>query len=96
MKLFLLFLVIASVAYVPCKAHLAYNSYCCGGEDCGVIKNIVILKNGDKLITITVQYGEERSAIFSKDHISGPPIDDKDHACIYNSRPRCLFLNGGV
>ena len=89
----LLFLVAAQTAC----AHYNYPYACCGDYDCGPVISIIPTPNGDKRVTIMLQNGVERAAIFPKDQQSQPPVDDRDHACIGNNlKPLCLFLNGGV
>lgn len=79
-----------------CSAHDNYPYSCCGSMDCGKIISMVVLSNGDKVITILNRIGQTATATFPNGQFSQPPIDENDHACILNERPLCLFLNGGV
>lgn len=93
--------VIVLMVFVLCSstisiAHLNYPSVCCGNHDCGVIEKIVYTNSGDRIITIKIKDGTLATAVFPKNFTVSLPIDDKEHACIVDSMPRCLFLNGGV
>jgi len=84
---------------VPCEcfAHEKYSFFCCGNNDCGVIKEIKYLKDGSKYISIETLDGEFRGAVFPKNHTITPSPDGKNHACILqDGSPRCLFLSGEV
>jgi hypothetical protein len=102
MKPLLKRLLLAIVLTVPalCEAHERYPYPCCGGIDCGPIVGMVMLPNGNKLITIHTSTGANITAEFPGYVVSQPPIDERDHACIipspYGNMPTCLFLNGGV
>ncbi len=78
-------------------AHYNYPYACCGLQDCGRIVTYAPLPDGSRMITIELQNGMVRSAVFPREMNSQPPVDDKDHACILaDGKPACLFLNGGV
>lgn len=84
---------------VPSDAHYNYPFVCCQSHDCGQIKEIKYISNGDRIVTIVIEgTKEERTAIFTHDFKDyWPPVDDKSHACINNSgKPICLLMNGGV
>lgn len=91
-------LLAALVVCAPSSAHDAYPFPCCGEKDCGPIEKLIVLPNGDRIITIKLFHGlAYRTAIFPASQQSQPPIDARDHACIdFMRKPLCLFLNGGV
>lgn len=71
-------------------AHSWYDPYCCNDKDCHPVEDedLEELPGGEWKHLPT-------GKVFSKDKVK-PTQDRKQHVCIWNGQPRCIYIRFGT